>query len=111
LFPAFEVAVCDATWCLFGVCLLEALEGTSETRKTIETSLKRKKIKELFSKSFESHNLRYGVDKNPSLSAIESLKSAIYPLIFSKDRLSGRISGSLRVKDVRENSLAASIYR
>src|SRR5271157_5347785 len=59
----------EAIWCLFGVYFLEALESTSETQETIETSLKRKKIKELFSKSFPSRDLRYGTDENPSLSA------------------------------------------
>jgi hypothetical protein len=48
---------------------LEARESTSETGKNIETSLKRKKIKELFSNSFLSHDLQYGADENPSLSA------------------------------------------
>ena len=43
----------EAIWCLFGVCFSEALESTSETGKNMETSLKRKKIKELFSKSFD----------------------------------------------------------
>src|SRR5579863_3195732 len=54
----------------FGVCFLEAPESRSET---METSLKRKKIKELFSKSFDSCDLRYGADENPSLSAIKHL--------------------------------------
>jgi hypothetical protein len=40
----------EAVWCLFGVCFWRALESTSETWETIETSLKRKKIKELFRK-------------------------------------------------------------
>jgi hypothetical protein len=59
----------EAFWCLFGVCFLEALERTSETYETMETSLKRKKIKELFSRLFKSRDLRYGADENPSLSA------------------------------------------
>ncbi len=60
----------EAIWCLFGVCFSEALESTSETYETMETPLKSKKINELFSKSFNSRDLRYGVDENPSLSAI-----------------------------------------
>jgi len=59
----------EAVWCLFGVCFLEALESTSETYETMETSLKRKKIKELFSNSFISCDLRYRAGENPSLSA------------------------------------------
>jgi hypothetical protein len=54
----------------FGVYFLEAPERMSGTGKTTETSLKRKKIKELFSKSLELRSLRYGEDENPPLSAI-----------------------------------------
>jgi hypothetical protein len=44
-------------WCLFGVYFLEALESTSETGKTMETSLKIKKIKELLCKWLDLRDL------------------------------------------------------
>jgi hypothetical protein len=64
----------EVVWCLFGVCFWRAPESTSETQETIETSLKRRKIKELFSNSFNARDLRYGADENPSLSAINNLE-------------------------------------
>jgi hypothetical protein len=33
----------EAVWCLFGVYFLKAPEGTSETGKNMETSLKKRK--------------------------------------------------------------------
>ena len=52
---------------VFGVYFWEAPDSTNETNEIIETSLKRKKIKELFRKWLDSRDLRYGADENPLL--------------------------------------------